>query len=70
MMQGDGGKGAVRCTLCDVILEGRDQYIGHMIHGHDMPDAHAEESWRRRRPAPGLHAAPPPCMPDSHCIGA
>jgi len=58
MQTGDGDKNAVKCVRCDVILEGREQYIGHMIHGHDMPDAHAKESWRRRRPAPDPRAAP------------
>lgn len=27
---------ATRCMFCDIVLAGRIQFIGHMIHNHDL----------------------------------
>ncbi len=35
----------VKCPRCDVLLEGREQFIGHMIHGHEMPVEETVEAW-------------------------
>ncbi|WP_337862787.1 hypothetical protein [Nitrososphaera sp.] len=49
---------AARCYRCDILLEGRGQFVGHMIHGHDMTIEQAETSWNSTR-----HYAQKACMP-------
>ncbi|AIF82387.1 hypothetical protein NTE_00305 [Candidatus Nitrososphaera evergladensis SR1] len=34
-----------KCSYCDILLEGREQFVGHMIHSHELPIAQAEEMW-------------------------
>ena len=36
---------SVKCPCCDILLEGREQFIGHMVHGHEMPVGETEKSW-------------------------
>ncbi|MGI0020373.1 MAG: hypothetical protein ACREAY_07860 [Nitrososphaera sp.] len=36
----------VKCSQCDILLEGRGQFMGHMIHGHEMPIGETEEAWK------------------------
>lgn len=35
----------IKCRICDVPLAGREQFVGHMVHGHDMAVKEAESSW-------------------------
>jgi uncharacterized C2H2 Zn-finger protein len=35
-----------RCSRCDVVLSGREQFVGHMIHGHDMEFTKADAIWK------------------------
>lgn len=35
----------VQCRRCDVLLVGREQFIGHMIHSHELPYEKLEENW-------------------------
>jgi hypothetical protein len=37
---------SAKCLHCDILLEGREQFMGHMIHGHDMPFGKAEAMWK------------------------
>jgi hypothetical protein len=32
-------------TRCDILLEGREQFLGHMIHGHDVSCEQADTVW-------------------------
>jgi hypothetical protein len=36
---------SVKCKMCDVPLAGREQFVGHMIHGHDMSVEQAAAMW-------------------------
>ena len=36
---------SVRCRFCDVLLVGREQFIGHMIHSHELGYAQTEGAW-------------------------
>lgn len=35
-----------RCSLCDILLKDREQFIGHMIHAHDTSLDKAGSMWR------------------------
>ena len=35
------------CRVCDVPLANREQFVGHMIHGHDMSLKDADMMWER-----------------------
>lgn len=37
---------SVRCRFCDVLLVGREQFIGHMIHSHEMEHERLEAAWQ------------------------
>ncbi len=37
---------STRCGRCDVVLSGREQFVGHMIHGHDMAFEQADAIWK------------------------
>lgn len=37
---------ATRCGRCDMWLEGREQFVGHMIHGHDASFEQADVVWK------------------------
>ncbi|HEX6560694.1 MAG TPA: hypothetical protein VF016_01580 [Nitrososphaera sp.] len=37
---------ATECLHCDILLEGREQFMGHMIHGHEMSVGQAEAVWK------------------------
>lgn len=39
-------KNSVKCICCDILLEGREQFVGHMVHSHEEPVAHAEAAWK------------------------
>jgi hypothetical protein len=47
---------AARCSRCDIPLEGREQFVGHMIHSHEEPVAHAEAAWKSA--CDGIKCAP------------
>jgi hypothetical protein len=36
----------IKCRVCDVPLAGREQFVGHMVHGHDMPLEEADAMWK------------------------
>lgn len=36
----------IKCKHCDIILEGRVQFLGHMIHGHEASFEEAEKEWK------------------------
>lgn len=40
---------SIKCERCDIVLAGRLQFVGHLIHSHDMPLDEAEAEWQRRR---------------------
>lgn len=35
----------VKCKHCDIMLEGRMQFLGHMIHGHNESIEQAGSEW-------------------------
>ena len=37
---------ATECLHCDILLEGQEQFMGHMIHGHEMSIGQAEAMWK------------------------
>ncbi|AIF85189.1 hypothetical protein NTE_03157 [Candidatus Nitrososphaera evergladensis SR1] len=37
---------STKCRYCDILLEGREQFLGHMIHGHEMSVGQAETMWK------------------------
>jgi len=37
---------SAKCRYCDILLEGREQFMGHMIHGHELPVGQAEAMWK------------------------
>jgi hypothetical protein len=37
---------SVKCRFCDVLLVGREQFIGHMIHSHEMEHERLEAAWQ------------------------
>lgn len=37
---------STKCGMCDVQLAGREQFVGHMIHGHDVPFEEANVMWK------------------------
>jgi hypothetical protein len=36
----------LKCKHCDIMLEGRAQFMGHMIHGHETSLEEAEKEWK------------------------
>ena len=36
---------SVKCRFCDILLAGREQFIGHMIHSHEMEHERLEAVW-------------------------
>lgn len=36
---------SVKCIYCDIMLVGRDQFIGHMIHGHELGYEQVKRLW-------------------------
>lgn len=40
---------STRCNRCDVLLSGREQFMGHMMHGHDMAFEQADAVWKSLR---------------------
>ncbi|AIC16650.1 hypothetical protein [Nitrososphaera viennensis] len=37
---------SAKCLRCDILLDGREQFVGHMIHGHEMSIVQAEAMWK------------------------
>jgi len=37
---------SVKCRFCDILLVGREQFIGHMIHSHEMEYERLEAAWQ------------------------
>jgi hypothetical protein len=37
---------SVKCRFCDVLLVGREQFIGHMFHNHEMEYDRLEQTWQ------------------------
>lgn len=46
---------SVKCRICEVPLAGREQFVGHMIHGHDMPFEAADAMWKRACASHNIH---------------
>ena len=42
---------SIKCGKCGILLAGREQFIGHMIHGHDMPFEKADMVWKSMKAA-------------------
>jgi hypothetical protein len=40
-----GDPASVWCSRCEILLEGREQFVGHMVHGHDEPVEQASSAW-------------------------
>lgn len=36
---------SVKCRFCDIMLVGREQFIGHMIHSHEMRHEKLQAVW-------------------------
>ncbi len=56
---------SVKCRFCDVLLEGREQFIGHMYHSHEMSYEHLKAAWQSlfnngRRDTVAWHRELPP----------
>lgn len=37
---------SVKCRYCDILLEGKEQSIGHMVHSHETSIVQAEAEWK------------------------
>lgn len=37
---------STKCARCDILLAGCEQFVGHMIHGHDMAFEQADALWK------------------------
>jgi len=37
---------SIQCPQCDILLTGRDQFMGHMIHNHGMNFEGLKEIWQ------------------------
>jgi hypothetical protein len=37
---------SVKCKYCDILLVGREQFIGHMIHSHEIEYGRLDEIWQ------------------------
>lgn len=35
----------IRCNYCDILLLGKDQFIGHMIHDHELRYEAVKSLW-------------------------
>jgi hypothetical protein len=35
----------IRCSHCDILLSGKDQFIGHMIHNHELQYEAIKSLW-------------------------
>jgi hypothetical protein len=42
----DGSATYILCKFCDMLLAGRDQFIGHLFHNHDLPYEELDIIWR------------------------
>lgn len=36
----------IKCRYCDILLAGREQFIGHMIHAHEIGYDALETTWQ------------------------
>jgi hypothetical protein len=36
----------VKCRYCEILLVGREQFIGHMIHSHELELEKLELAWK------------------------
>jgi hypothetical protein len=37
---------SVKCRYCEILLVGREQFIGHMIHSHELELEKLELAWK------------------------
>lgn len=37
---------STKCVRCDILLAGRDQFMGHIMHGHDVSFEQADAMWK------------------------
>lgn len=37
---------STKCSRCDIPLAGREQFVGHMIHAHDMSFEQVDAIWK------------------------
>ncbi|MEO9296235.1 MAG: hypothetical protein ABI347_11645 [Nitrososphaera sp.] len=49
----DDSAPCVWCSRCEILLEGREQFVGHMVHGHDEPVEQAKSAWSLAREGKG-----------------
>jgi len=38
---------ALQCRFCDILLTGRDQFLGHMFHNHELEYEKLLDSWNQ-----------------------
>jgi hypothetical protein len=36
-----------KCPLCGIVLDGGEQFVGHMIHNHEIPLEQAVQIWKK-----------------------
>ena len=37
---------SIKCRHCGILLEGNEQFIGHMVHNHEISIMQAETLWK------------------------
>jgi hypothetical protein len=37
---------SVKCRYCDILLAGKDQFMGHMFHNHELDHERLEVAWK------------------------
>jgi hypothetical protein len=37
---------SVKCRYCDILLAGKDQFMGHMLHNHELDYEPLEVAWK------------------------
>jgi hypothetical protein len=38
---------AIKCAYCGIVLVGRGQFMGHMIHSHELDYSQLEQLWSK-----------------------
>lgn len=44
---------SVKCRFCDILLVGREQFVGHMFHNHGLDCKWLETAWKSIAAATG-----------------
>ena len=37
---------SVKCSYCNILLAGKDQFMGHMLHSHELDYEPLEIAWK------------------------